>query len=228
MSPASGRPVSDIAASGAEWTEHDGVLERTPYRSNAGGGMPVVIYFHGRGQTPRTVSHVEQAFAEARVIAPTGGVPLARGTTWFENRQIGVAEPQSLIEAECRFLIWMALHLGETVRPWLCGFSNGGAFAAHLLIHNPGRFSGAALLSAPIVLPPWPDGALAKKPVFYARGTRDNVVPIASFEQAETYLTASSGGEITLGRYKIAHEIAEPEIVDLGFWFERRTAPVIS
>lgn len=228
MSPISGHPASDLTTSAAEWSEHDGVFERMPYRSNPDHDSPVVIYFHGRGQSPRTVTRVEPAFAGARLIAPTGGVPLPRATTWFENRRIGVAEPQSLIEAECRFLIWLALHLGETVRPWLCGFSNGGAFAAHLLIHNRGRFSGAALLSAPLVLPPWPDGALAGKPVFYARGTRDKVVPAASFEQAETYLTASSDGEITLRRYEIEHEITRPELADLAFWFERRVTSAIS
>lgn len=223
MKPAPEDSAPAAAGGVLEWQEQAGVYERASHRPGPGSSfLPTVIYFHGRGQRPLTVTRVAPAFAGARLIAPTGGVQLARGTTWFENQQIGVAEPQSLLEAERRFLAWLAAYLGEATRPWLCGFSNGGAFAAHLLLRHPHRFRGAALLSAPLVAPPHPAGVLAAKPVFYAYGTQDNIVPAAHFELAKTYLTTRSGGDITLHHYASAHEISPPELVDLATWFGRQ------
>lgn len=54
----------------------------------------------------------------------------------------------------------------------VCGFSNGGAFAGHLLMRHTDRFRGAALLSAPLVLPPWPAGVLRGKPCFTSMAMR--------------------------------------------------------
>jgi phospholipase/carboxylesterase len=183
-----------------------------------------VVFLHGRGQGPQTVEEVAAAFATARIVAPRGGVSLRRGTTWFENARIGVARPESVAQAEGRFLDWLEAELGPGCRPWLCGFSNGGAFAAHLLMRHPRCFAGAALLSAPLVLPPWAPGALSGKPVFYGRGARDAMVPRAMFEEAEAYLDGPSGAAVTRHVYDIAHEIDPGEVRDLSAWFAARTA----
>ena len=152
-------------------------------------------------------------------------MPLRRGTTWFENERIGVARRESVAAAETRFLAWYDTRFGGGPLPWLCGFSNGGAFAGHLLLRHPGLFRGAALLSAPLVLPPWPAGILRGRSVFYGRGSHDMVVPAAMFEAAEAYLAVASGGTATLSRYDIAHEIAPCEIRDLAAWFAVRSGP---
>ena len=51
-------------------------------------------------------------------------------------------------------------------------------------MRHPGRFRGAALLSAPLVLPPWPAGALRGKPVFYAQGNETDTVVGSEFYAA--------------------------------------------
>lgn len=183
---------------------------------------PVVIFFHGRGLGPKTVSQVVSAFSGARVIAPRGTVALKRGTTWFDNERIGIAKPESVLEAEARFLPWLDSYIGGERLPWLCGFSNGGAFAGHLLIRHPRRFSGAALLSGPLVFPPWPSGVLEGRLVFYGRGDKDKVVPTEIFEASESYLAGRSGSAATLHRYVMAHDIVPEEVRDLGIWFADR------
>jgi phospholipase/carboxylesterase len=183
-----------------------------------------VIFLHGRGQTPDTVERVASAFAAARLIAPTGGVALRRGSTWFENQSIGMARRESVERAETRFIDWLDEHVRSGMLPWLCGFSNGGAFAGYLLMRHPGRFAGAALLSAPLVLPPWEAGVLVGKPVFYGRGTEDQVVPNDAFLAAEAYLSQTSGGVLTKGLYDIAHEIDPAEVRGLANWFNANVA----
>jgi phospholipase/carboxylesterase len=178
-----------------------------------------VIFLHGRGQDPGTVHQVADAFPSARIVAPSGGVVLRRGTTWFENESIGVARRDSVEQAEGRFLDWLDGYLGADLPPWLCGFSNGGAFAGHLLMRHPARFAGAALLSAPLVLPPWEPDAVRGKSVFYGRGVRDGMVPRATFEAAETYLDEASGARVMRRLYDCAHEIDAHEVHDLTKWF---------
>jgi phospholipase/carboxylesterase len=200
------------------------VLDIGPQRhaTRAYDELPIIIYFHGRGLNPDTVLRVLPAFGGARVLAPDGGVTLKRGTTWFENERIGVARRESVAAAEARFLHWYSQFLESSPRAWLCGFSNGGAFAAHLLLQHPNKFLGAALLSSPLVLPPWPIHGFAGKPIFYGRGTADQVVPIEAFESAEQYLGGDSAGVASLHQYHMGHEISEAEVRDLGKWFAER------
>ena len=180
----------------------------------------VVIFLHGRGQGPESVSVLEDALEGAKVLAPSGGVALRRGRTWFQNREIGFAEPESVLDAERHFLEWLEQQEIAGRMPWLCGFSNGGAFAGHLLLQHPQRFAGAALLSAPLVLPPWPDSRLAEKNVLYGHGDKtDTVVSQTLYEAAESYLSQRSGCSLTIRRYSAGHVISDEMAGDLGVWF---------
>ncbi len=198
-----------------------GGIEIGPWAPTGGPAAeaPVVVFLHGRGQGPNLAYKVADAFPTARIVAPMGDAVLRRGVTWFENESVGVARRDSVEQAEERLLEWLDGFIGAGREPWLCGFSNGGAFAGHLLMRHPGRFAGAALLSAPLVLPPWDPGALRGKPVFYGRGNRDGVVPRETFEAAEGYLQDASGGVVTRRMYDIGHEIDAREVRDLGTWF---------
>ncbi len=182
--------------------------------------MTSVVFLHGRGQGPETVEAVRPGFPDADLVAPRGGVKLRHGRTWFENVRTGVAVEDSVLAAERLVLRWLDARprLG---RPVLCGFSNGGALAGHLLIRHPARFAGAALLAAPLVLPPWPDGALKGVPVLYARGdATDTVVDAAFYDEAEAYLAGVSGAKATLRRYASGHEIAPEMVADCRRWFQ--------
>jgi phospholipase/carboxylesterase len=181
----------------------------------------VVIFLHGRGQGPETAGMVASAFPGAELLAPSGGVELRQGRTWFQNRQIGIAEPESVKTAEVHFLHWLEEQGIADQNIWLCGFSNGGAFAGHLLLHFPQRFAGAALLSAPLVLPPWPKGRLVGKAVFYGHGdATDSVVSQIFFETAEEYLAHGSGCSLSVGRYAAEHVIPDEMVRDVGEWFD--------
>jgi phospholipase/carboxylesterase len=179
-----------------------------------------VVFLHGRGLGPETLSEVRRAFPTAWVLAPQGGVTLKRGHTWFLNERIGIARPESLAKAIVRFMRWFDSGETHSGKAWLCGFSNGGAFAASLLLAHPDRFLGAALLSAPLVLPPWPAGGLVGKPVFYAHGgVQDTVVPREMFDAARAYLVGPSGADVTSRSYDIGHVVADEEVSDLAMWF---------
>ncbi len=186
--------------------------------------MSVVIFLHGRGQGPETVKAVALAFRDARLLTPTGGIELRQGHTWFENVRTGVAKAESVQIAEMRLLCWIGEQRGLD-EIWLCGFSNGGALAGHMLTHHPDRFRGAMLFAAPLVLPPWPAGALRGKNVFYAHGdATDTIVEPDFYESAEAYLTGPSKSKSTIRRYPVGHAITAEMIEEGRDWFLSQNA----
>src|SRR3546814_10099587 len=83
---------------------------------------------------------------------------------------------------------WIAADTGRQ-RPWLCGFSNGAAMAASLLLSNPGAYSGLLMIGGCFAVEDGdlPDNGLLDKPVFFCRGQFDAVIPRHKFAQAEAY-----------------------------------------
>ena len=186
----------------------------------SGTGSTTVVFLHGRVLDPDSVRAVAPAFPGATLLAPQGGVALRRGHTWFENERIGIARADSVADAGARFLRWCEEGPLRSRAAWLCGFSNGGAFAAHLLMRHPDRFHGAALLSAPLVLPPWPEGALRGKPVLYLHSDEaDTVVGPEFYAEAEVYLTGPAGCTLTVRRLPVGHEVGPDAVDELGRWY---------
>lgn len=186
----------------------------------SGPNPATVVFLHGRALGPDSAVAVAPAFPGVTLLAPEGGVALRRGHTWFENERVGIARADSVAVAEARFFRWCETGPLQGGAAWLCGFSNGGAFAAHLLIRHATRFHGAALLSAPLVLPPWPEGALRGKPVLYAHGgAADTVVGPDFYAEAESYLAGPAACIPTIRHLPIGHEVGPDAVDELGRWF---------
>src|SRR3546814_16055303 len=81
----------------------------------------------------------------SKVRSYRGPRPQGPGFAWFENAGIGCALPTSLSGETLKVGDWIAADTCRQ-RPWLCGFSNGAAMAASLLLSNPGAYSGLIFL----------------------------------------------------------------------------------
>ena len=108
---------------------------------------PLVVLLHGRGASEVDIVGLAAqlppgpAYAAVRAPIAEGG-----GFAWFANRGIGRPVTESLAETMAWFRAWLeevAPH-GRTVV--LVGFSGGAAFAGGLLLDEPGRFAGVAVL----------------------------------------------------------------------------------
>jgi hypothetical protein len=108
--------------------------------------------------------------------------PIAEGGgfAWFPNRGIGRPVAESLRGTMAWFRAWL-----DTVAPpgrpvVLVGFSGGAAFAGGLLLDDPSRDAGAAVLYGTLSfdagVPTMPD-RLAGVPVLVAQGEHDTVIP---------------------------------------------------
>jgi phospholipase/carboxylesterase len=190
---------------------------------------PLVVLLHGRGADEHDLFDVADVLPQAfSYVSVRAFVPLpAGGYTWFENRGVAQPIPASLRESVARLRAWLdGPECGaESRRCYLFGFSAGMMMAGALLLDEPARFSGGVLLSGALALDA--NGApqtnrLAKVPVFYGRGSEDDVIPAPLVARTERYLQRESGADVTMREYPIGHGISDRELHEIAVWFSER------
>ena len=169
------------------------VAWQTPDRPD----RPLVVLLHGRGADENGIiglaEHLPAGPSYAAVRAP---IAEGGGYAWFANRGIGRPLEASLSQTMTWFRQWL-----EEVAPAgrsvvLIGFSGGAAFAGGLLLSDPQRFQGAAILYGTLPFDagvPTDAGRLAGVPVFVAQGDSDAVIPAELLSRTWTYLLGDSG-----------------------------------
>lgn len=203
LSPASGQHV--VASAGS-----------------ADPSAPLVVLLHGRGSNEREIlslaSHLPQAFAYAAVRAP---IAEGNGYAWFANRGIGRPTPESLAEQMAWFRRWLDEY-SPTGRPViLVGFSGGAAFAGGLVLADPNRYSGAAILYGTLPFDagvPVTPSRLAGVSVFVAHGDQDRVIPAELLARTWEYLTTESAANVHTRRDSGGHQISAQTLSELGAW----------
>ncbi len=108
----------------------------------------------------------------------------------------------------------------------LLGFSQGGAMALELLRRAPERFAFAVSLAG-FALPGERDGdarmSELMRPVFWGRGTADEVVPAASVARTQEWLP--SHAELDERIYEgLGHSVSELEVADAAAFLRDRYA----
>ncbi|MHB2022588.1 MAG: alpha/beta hydrolase [Mycobacteriales bacterium] len=183
---------------------------------------PLVVLLHGRGSNETDIiglaDHLPAGAAYAAVRAPIGE---GGGFAWFANRGIGRPTAESLAETMAWFRAWLdeVAPDGRPVVP--VGFSGGGAFAAGLILADPGRYAGAGILYATVPFDagvPTTPGRLAGLPVFLAHGDADRVIPADLLERTWTYLTADAGSQTTAVRDPGGHGLSAGVVDALAEW----------
>lgn len=155
---------------------------------------PLVVLLHGRGSNEREILGLAEhlppgpQYAALRAPIAEGG-----GFAWFANRGIGRPVAASLRATMDWFRTWLD-EVAPPGRPVvLVGFSGGAAFAGGLVLDDPARYAGAAVLYGTLPfeagLPTVP-GRLNHLPVFVAQGEDDHVIPRELLGRTWDYLLA--------------------------------------
>lgn len=159
------------------------------------------MLLHGRGSnetdTIALADHLPDGLAYAAVRAP---IAEGGGYAWFANRGIGRPIADSLADTMGWFRTWLdpVAPLGRPVV--LVGFSGGAAFAGGLVLDDPHRCAGAAILFGTLPFDagvPTTAGRLAGLPVLVAHGDTDTVIPRDLLERTWTYLHGDAGSTTT-------------------------------
>jgi phospholipase/carboxylesterase len=187
---------------------------------------PLVVLLHGRG------SH-EQEIISLAVHLPAGPqyaavrAPIAEGGgfAWFANRGIGRPVAASLAETMAWFRGWLDA-VAPAGRPVvLVGFSGGAAFAGGLVLSDPQRYAGAAILYGTLPFDagvPVEPARLTGLPVLVAQGDQDAVIPRELLERTWRYLLVESGAAPYARRDPGGHGITPQTLGQLGGWIQER------
>jgi phospholipase/carboxylesterase len=192
---------------------------------------PLVVLLHGRGSSEKDIiglaSHLAQGPSYAAVRAP---IAEGGGYAWFANRGIGRPVAESLAHTMAWFRTWLD-DVAPTGRPVvLVGFSGGAAFAGGLLLQDPQRFAGAAILYGTLPFDagvPVSPGRLAGVPVFVAQGVQDSVIPRELLDRTWTYLLGDSGAPAYARRDPGGHRLTAETAAELGPWIGERLDLVV-
>ncbi len=160
------------------------------------------------------------------MAALRGPLPSEGGYRWYAHHTVGRPIASSLAEGVAYAEDWLDANARAARRIWLAGFSGGALLASALLLHDPARYAGAALLhgtlpfDAGLALEP---GRLAGCEVFYGYGEADAVIPPALVARSRDYLRGASGARAEIHGYRAGHEIPAAEQRDIARWYAALT-----
>lgn len=200
----------------------DAVLWSAPERERA--GRPLLVLLHGYGSHEGDLFGLSPQLPLKPVIASVRA-PLRAGSgyAWFpfsteEAPVAGVAD-----DAAHALLEWLDTTTSTSVG--LLGFSQGGAMALQLLRSAPTRFAYAAVLAGFAIDERRDDAHLSavKPPVFWGRGTADEVIPAELVGHTQRWLPAHS--TLTERIYEdLGHGVSSAELADVSAFIRRQLA----
>jgi phospholipase/carboxylesterase len=188
-----------------------------PERERA--GRKLIVLLHGYGSHEGDLFALSPGLPLGPVVASLRA-PVAEsgGYAWWSRATAlpGRPTPADISPATEAILAW--LDGIEYTSVSLLGFSQGGAMALHLNRAAPGRFTATVCLAGFVVPGEYPgDAQLAtlRPPIFWGRGTADQVIPADAVERTEEWLPGHSTA--TINRYEgLAHSISSQELADLS------------
>ena len=200
------------------------------HRGSTDAAAPLVVLLHGRGADEQSIAglidHLPDGLAYAAVRAP---IAEGGGYAWFANRGIGRPIATSLAETMSWFRSWLD-DVAPDGRPViLVGFSGGAAFAGGLVLADPARYAGAAILYGTLPFDagvPVTPARLAGLPVYVAQGDSDTVIPRELLDATWSYLLGDSGAPPCARRDPGGHGITAQTLGELGGWLSERAAYV--
>lgn len=191
-------------------------------------GRPLLVLLHGFGSHEGDLFGLSPYLPLRPVIASVRAPLVASmGYAWFPLMDGGMAAALDAADASTDALLgWLDREAPEAPSVGVLGFSQGGAMAIELLRREPGRFAFAASLAG-FALPGEREGdaelATVRPPVFWGRGTEDQVIPSEAVVRTQQWLPAHADVDARI--YEgLGHSVSERELGDLVAWLAARYA----
>ncbi|BDV29651.1 alpha/beta hydrolase [Microbacterium terricola] len=190
---------------------------------------PLLVLLHGYGSHEHDlgglIPHLPDAFAFAAVRAPLAPRWPTPGYAWYAIENLDAHDPDLVSSAASRFVEWVdAVAPGRTIG--LLGFSQGAVVALQALRLRPERFAFVVNLAGyatPGELAGDEQLAVLRPPVFWGRGSRDEVIPAQLVVHTTHWLPAHS--ELSGRVYpELAHSVSEQELADVRTFLEKQLA----
>jgi phospholipase/carboxylesterase len=192
------------------------------WRGSIDPAAPLVVLLHGRGSTDTDIVGladqlpVGPAYAAVRAPIAEGG-----GYAWFANRGIGRPVAESLAATTDWFREWESEVAPAGRQVVLAGFSGGAAFAGALLLQEPTRYAGAAILYGTLPFDagvPTTRGRLEGARVLVVHGEHDVVIPRDLLDRTWSYLHDGAGSATTSLSDPGGHGLSAAGLYELRRW----------
>jgi phospholipase/carboxylesterase len=185
-------------------------------------GAPLVVLLHGRGSDEQQIlSLAPQLPVGPSYAAVRAPIAEGAGYAWFANRGIGRPVAESLRETMDGFRRWLDPVAPEGRPVVLVGFSGGAAFAGGLLLDDPARYLGAAILFGTLPFDagvPVTSQRLSGVPVLVVQGDQDSVIPRELLDRTWSYVTGGSGAVADALRVPGGHGVDATALARLRQW----------
>jgi len=190
---------------------------------------PVVVLLHGYGSDEHDlfglVPYLPPDFVYAAVRAPLTPPFPTPGYSWYPIEGLDGRSSEKVTEGAARLLEW--LDAAGIADAGLLGFSQGGAVSLQALRLAPDRIRFAVNLSGYVHPGPLPgDPVLAARgdtPVFWGRGTLDEVIPEPLIAHTVQWLPehVDLSGRVYPG---MGHSVSQEELHDVQVFLTKRLA----
>ena len=190
-------------------------------------GRPLLVMLHGYGADENDLfgltPFLPPAFVVAAVRAPLAPPWPAPGHSWYPIEGMETRDAVHVTDAASRLVEWLDAS-GASVDVGFLGFSQGASVAIQAMRLEPRRFSFAVNLSGyatPGDLPGDAELAVLKPPVFWGRGTHDDVSPDFLVEHTTLWLPEHSdlSGRVYQG---LTHSVSDQELDDVRVFLHKQ------
>lgn len=185
---------------------------------------PVLLLLHGWGSDERDLPGLlEYCAPEADYASLRAPISYGMGYTWFgtwdhEGVPTGASLDRQAREAGEAIDAWVKNNIADNRAVVPMGFSQGGLLAGEMLRINPKRYAAAVSFSGFLAHGELPgDSELAglKPPMFYGRGSIDDIFPADEISAMNDFYTAHT--TLTAKVYPgMSHSICMPELRDVA------------
>lgn len=193
-------------------------------RENPRGALIVLLDANG-GDEAAMFSLAARLPADATVCALRAPIPTRSGYAWFAGWSAGHPIPASLAAAIDYVERWLDDEAGDAEEIWLAGCSEGATMAGALLLHDPQRYAGAALLHGTLPLDAQPaiDGRLRGLELFFGYRVEAGVCEL--FARSRAYLHDTSGADVEEYVDRNGSRAGYPGVDEIAAWFGARFTP---
>ncbi|MGM1017959.1 MAG: alpha/beta hydrolase [Actinomycetota bacterium] len=190
-------------------------------------GLPLLVLLHGYGADEHDlfglVPHLPDGIAVASVAAPLLPPWPMPGRSWYPIEGLDGRDPAAVTTAAQALLSWLDAEAAGAPSIALLGFSQGAAVALQALRLDPPRFDSVVALSgyaSPGELPSDDTLRETRPPVFWGRGSHDDVIPPTLVDHTAQWLPDHStlSGRVYPG---LTHSISEDELADVRVFLEK-------
>lgn len=190
-------------------------------------GRPLLVLLHGYGADENDlfglVPFLPDGIAVASVAAPLTPPWPTPGRSWYPIEGLESRSPEATTAAAQAFLAWVDDSAGDAPSVALLGFSQGAAVSLQALRLRPDHFGAVVALSGYATPGDLPHDHVLQEtrpPVFWGRGTNDDVIPAELVAHTAQWLPdhADLSGRVYPG---LTHSISDQELLDVRVFLQK-------